>query len=64
MKHQFKIGDRVRLNQQARSRFTRIRSHFGVVVRLVSHSEALYVLFDGKVTPLLIHYRYIDKRLK
>jgi len=64
MKHSFAVGQRVQLNMQGRARMPRVRAYAGTVVKVREHSETIWVLLDGHVTPLALHHRYMDKQRK
>ena len=64
MKHSFSVGQRVQLNYQGRARMPRARAYVGEVVKVWEHSETVRVLFDGRVTPLAVHFRYLERPLK
>jgi hypothetical protein len=64
MKHSFAVGQRVQLNMRGRARMPRVRSHAGTVVKLREHSETIWVLLDGHVTPLALHRRYVEWQRK
>ena len=61
MKHSFKVGQRVQLDKKGRARMPRIRSFAGTVVKVWEHSETIRVLLDERVTPLSLHFRYVEK---
>jgi hypothetical protein len=42
----------------------RVRSFAGTVVNVWEHSETIRVLLDERVTPLSLHFRYVEKPLK
>jgi len=55
---EFKLGDRVRLNELGISRSPKIRARNGVVVALFSRgsrSASLSILFDGNKRPTKVH---------
>jgi hypothetical protein len=60
MKHSFEVGQRVQLNRLGRARMPRVRSHKGTVVKVREHSETIWVLLDGQITPLALHHRYVE----
>jgi hypothetical protein len=42
----------------------RVLSFAGTVVNVWEHSETIRVLLDERVTPLSLHFRYVEKPLK
>jgi len=60
---EFKLGDRVRLNELGISRSPKIRARNGVVVALFSRgsrSASLSILFDGNKRPTRVHTSYVE----
>jgi len=60
---EFKLGDRVRLNEIGVSRSPKIRVSHGVVVALSSRrsrSTYLSILFDGNKLPTKVHQSYVE----
>src|SRR3954470_10067366 len=60
MKHSFEVGQHIQLNKHGRARMPRVRSHAGTVVKVWEHSETIRIVFDGQVTPLSLHFRYVE----
>jgi len=60
---EFKLGDRVRLNELGISRSPKIRARNGVVVARFSRgsrSASLSILFDGNKRPTRVHTSYVE----
>ena len=60
---EFRLGDRVRLNELGISRSPKIRARNGVVVALFSRgsrSASLSILFDGNKRPTRVHTSYVE----
>jgi len=60
---EFKLGDRVRLNELGISRSPKIRARNGVVVACFSRgsrSASLSILFDGNKRPTRVHTSYVE----
>ena len=64
MKHSIKVGQLVQLNKLGRARMPRVRTYAGTVVKVWEHSETIRVLLDEHVTPLSLHFRYVEKPRK
>jgi hypothetical protein len=47
---------------QGRARMPRVLAYAGTFVKVREHSETIWVLLDGHVTPLGLHHRYLDRQ--
>ena len=57
----FQMGDRVKLSADGHRRFAKARSTFGKVVGFGIGASSIRVLFDGRVEPVSLHVRYVEK---
>ena len=57
----FRKGDRVRLSADGQRRFAKVQSTIGMVVGFGLSASSIRVLFDGRVEPVSLHERYLER---